>query len=151
MLFRSYSKGFSHTPYIQLVFEHADKGDAVALKVIHKVAQELAKSTAGCINNLAFESNELVEVILAGSVWVKPKTTILIDTYKDYVASLTKAACAYTVLQVPPGIGAVLWALEVAKGHPVDEVLKTRIITEMGIPCEDKALTTQSQRVLGIT
>ena len=126
-----YSSGFSHTPYIQLVFEHAGQGDRVALKIIHKVAREIAKSTAGCINNLSFEENEVVEIILAGSVWVKPKTPVLIEAYKMYVESLTDAKCTYTILQVPPGIGAVLWALEVAKGHPVDEVLKERIIEEM--------------------
>ena len=128
-----YKNKFSHTPYVQLVFEHADKGDGVALKIMHEVASELAKSTAGCINNLNFEKSEKVEVILAGSVWVKPTTQILIDSYKEYVGELTSAKCEYTVLQVPPGIGAVLWALEIAHNKPVEDTLKEQIISEMEV------------------
>lgn len=128
-----YGEKFSHTPYIQLVFEHALQGDAVALRIIDKVAKELAKSTAGCINNLAFDKEDEIEIILAGSVWVRPTTTILIDTYKKYVASLTKFRCQYTVLQVPPGIGAVLWALEVANNKAVEETLRNRIIEYMEV------------------
>lgn len=126
-----YAAGFSHTPFIKLVFDHAVKEDKVACKILDKVAKELAKSTAGCINNLNFEKDKVVQVILAGSVWVKPQTTLLIDRYKDYVAQLIPCKCDYFVLQVPPAIGAVLWALEVANGHQVDIGLREQIIESM--------------------
>lgn len=132
-----YGTKFSHTPYIQLVFEHAVQGDALALRIIHKVARELAKSTVGCINNLNFSSENDVEIILAGSVWVKPTIRILVDAYKGYISSLTKLSCAYTVLQVPPGIGAVLWALEVATGEAVKEDIRNRIIKYMEVLYKD--------------
>lgn len=126
-----YTNKFSHTPYIQLVLEQAELGDRVALRIINKVARELAKSTAGCINNLNFGIHERIEVILAGSVWVRPTTTILMDTYKKYVKEFTNSLCEYKVLQVPPGIGAILWGLELAHQKPVEEKLKNNIIEHM--------------------
>ncbi|NLI90151.1 MAG: N-acetylglucosamine kinase [Epulopiscium sp.] len=128
-----YRARFSHTPYVKLVFEHADNGDELALEIIDKVAEALARSTAGCINNLNFHKDKKVEIILAGSVWVKPDTTILIDAYKEYVEEFTSYQCEYIILQVPPGIGAVLWALELAHRRPVDEEVKKRIIREMSV------------------
>lgn len=126
-----YATKFSHTPYIQLVFDYAVKGDTVALKIIDHVACELAKATAGCIKNLNYSEEDVVEVILAGSVWVKPTTNILIDHYKSHVGRLTQQQCAYQVLQVPPAIGAILWALEIIHDHPVDMTLRERIVEEM--------------------
>ena len=123
-----YRSGFSHTPYISLIFDYAEQGDEVALKIIHKVGRALAKSTAGCIHELSFEKEETVEVILVGSVWVKVKSTLLIDAYKTYMKELTTYSCNYTVLQVPPAVGAVLWALEIVKGKVVEEPLRSCIM-----------------------
>ncbi|MGL4361686.1 MAG: N-acetylglucosamine kinase [Cellulosilyticaceae bacterium] len=124
-------QGKSQTEFVKLVLRYADKGDTVALKIVNKVAEELAKSTVGCIRNLEFKEEGNVTIVLGGSVWTKPKTTIMIDAYKMNIEKLTNLECSYVVLQVPPGIGAVLWALEVAKGEALDSNLRNKIIEEM--------------------
>lgn len=126
-----YKESFSHTPFIREVFEQATMGDAIASKILKEMAIELARSTAGCIENLDFNPNETVEVVLAGSVWVKPKESILLDFYKEEMAKLTDYVCSYTILQIPPGIGAILWALELAQDKPVEEDLRNQIIQAM--------------------
>lgn len=69
-----------------------------------------------------------VDIVLAGSVWVKAESPLLLEKYKSYVATLTEHQCKYILLQVPPATGAVLWAMELAYGHPVDTDTRARII-----------------------
>lgn len=126
-----YSKGLNHTPFITLVFEYAEKGDELANHIIDMVAKALADSTVGCISNLEFAQDEVVDIILAGSIWVKPLTNILIERYKEYVKRMRATPCNYSVLQVPPGIGAVLWALELAHGKALSDALHRQIIKDM--------------------
>lgn len=126
-----YEASFSHTSYIQLVFQHALANDKVAVSILEAVAYELAKATEGCIQNLVFKENEIIPVILAGSVWVKPKETILFDKYTEYIRAFGEERCKFTILQVPPGIGAILWALELVNNHPVESTLRKQIIQQM--------------------
>lgn len=128
---QQYSKGLNHTPFVTLVLEYAQRGDQLANHIIDRVASSLAESTVGCINNLQFEQDEVVDIILAGSVWVKPTTPILIERYKAYVKILREGRYNYSVLQVPPGIGAVLWALELAYNQEIGGTLRKQIIEEM--------------------
>ena len=51
------------------LFDEANKRDKVALKIIDETAEQLARSAGGVVMNLEFD--EPVEVVLAGSVWVK--------------------------------------------------------------------------------
>ncbi len=124
-----YQTSFSHTEYVKLVFDYADKGEEVASELIECMSRELAKSTVGCINNLNFKKE--VDVVLAGSVWVKPKTDILLRSYKKNMTELTDHNCQYILLEVPPATGAVLWALEIAYGKPVGQVMRELVIKSM--------------------
>lgn len=124
-----YSKRFNHTPYIQLAFECAQNGDEAAIEILDNTALQLAKSLCGCINNLKFETP--VDIVLAGSVWVKPKTTILLDWFTEYVKTMITQSFNLIVLQVPPATGAVLWALEVAHGQPVDTDMREKVINKI--------------------
>ncbi|MHC1750849.1 MAG: N-acetylglucosamine kinase [Cellulosilyticaceae bacterium] len=125
-----YATPFSHTEYIKLVFEYADKNDFVAHRIIANMGEQLARSTAGCINHLNFEEEE-VEVVLAGSVWVKPQTKVLFNGYKKSLESFITHRCQYHLLQVPPVIGAVLWALEIATGEAVSLTLREKVMRQM--------------------
>ena len=117
--------------FIQAVFDSADDNDEVATHILKDVALDLAKSTAGCINNLEFDN--VVEVVLVGSVWVKASTPIMLDAYKEYMKKLTPNRCEFILLTVPPATGAVLWALELSKGLPVSPQIKQKIIKAVHI------------------
>lgn len=116
-----------NTELMKIMFAAADQGDRPALNIIDHTAQQLAYSTAGCIHNLDFELD--VDIILAGSVWVKAESPLLLEKYKSYVDSLTDRRCHYLILQVPPATGAVLWAMELVHGQPVTSEIRQTIIT----------------------
>lgn len=111
---------------MQIMFAAADGGDSAAVGIVDHAAKQLALSTAGCIRNLDFGAE--VDVILAGSVWVKAESPLLLDKYKAYVAELIPHRCHYTVLRIPPATGAVLWALELARGRPVGSDSRRSVI-----------------------
>ncbi|ANE48216.1 N-acetylglucosamine kinase [Paenibacillus swuensis] len=115
-----------YTPLIQILFACADRGDTAALAVLDLSARQLAHSTAGCLHNLDFESE--VDIILAGSIWVKVESPVLIEKYKSYVRQLTTKHCNFILLHVPPATGAVLWALELAHGRTVDLDTRGKVI-----------------------
>ncbi|AJS58214.1 N-acetylglucosamine kinase [Paenibacillus sp. IHBB 10380] len=115
-----------NTKLMQIMFTAADKGDPVALDIVDHTAKQLACSTVGCMHNLDFGHE--VDIVLAGSVWVKAESPLLFQRYKEYVARLTHHDCHYIILYVPPATGAVLWALELAWGHPVDSGTRRRVI-----------------------
>jgi len=114
------------TRLVQILFACADHGDPAALDIIEHSSKQLACSTVGCMHNLDF--NHEVDIILAGSVWVKAESPLLFAKYKQYIEQLTEHHCNYILLQVPPATGAVLWALEIAHGHPVDMDTRKKVI-----------------------
>ncbi|OOB79485.1 MAG: hypothetical protein BEN18_00295 [Epulopiscium sp. Nuni2H_MBin001] len=124
-----YGKAISHTPYVKLVFDYAQKGDEVALEIVDYVSNSLAHSVVGCVNNLEF-GNQLT-VILAGSVWTKPKSDVLRDAFKGHVLRLTDKDVKYVVLEVPPAVGAVLWAMEIFKGSALTHEQRADIVKQV--------------------
>jgi len=110
---------------IQLVFRTAGEGDAVAIELLTYIGTQLARSAAGCVNQLRF--GEEVDIILAGSVWVKATDPTMFNVFKQEMARLTGKACQYITLDVPPAVGAVLWALELANGQVPGKDVRTRI------------------------
>lgn len=60
-----YARQLSLTDLTKAVFSAANENDKAAIEILRDVALQLAKSTAGCINNLEFDNE--VEVVLAGS------------------------------------------------------------------------------------
>ncbi|WP_438348496.1 BadF/BadG/BcrA/BcrD ATPase family protein [Paenibacillus sp. FA6] len=116
-----------NTMLMQIMFAAADNGDPVALDILDYTANQLAYSTVGCMHNLDFDHD--VDIVLAGSVWVKAESPLLFKLYKNYVEELTHHQCNYIILNVPPATGAVLWALELAFGHPVDLDTRIRVIS----------------------
>jgi len=115
-----------NTGLMRILFAAADQGDPAALAIIDHSARQLALSTAGCIGQLDF--GEEVDVVLAGSVWVKAESPLLLDRYKAHLSQLTDRRCRCILLRIPPATGAVLWALELAFGRPVDAAVRERVI-----------------------
>lgn len=107
------SKRIDTTYLVIKVFEEAKNGDNVAIQILKNVAKNLALSVGGSIVNLNFKDD--VELVLAGSVWVKASNNIMIDEFERLIKHYTKKNIKLIVLKVPPATGAVIWALEIAK------------------------------------
>ncbi|MCR2805153.1 N-acetylglucosamine kinase [Paenibacillus soyae] len=119
-------------PYTELVttlLKSAENGDAVAMGIVDHSARQLAYSTVGCLSHLDFADDEPVDIVMAGSVWVKAASPVMRDRYKQIVSELTGRKCRFILLQEPPAAGAVLWALELAHGGgPLDAELRRKVI-----------------------
>jgi len=94
------------------LFKEANKGDEVSIEILKKVGENLARSTGGVVVNLQFD--EEVDIVLAGSVWVKGSSDIMLNNFKKCINSFTNKKCNINILNVPPATGAIVWALEVA-------------------------------------
>ena len=117
------------TEMTRIVFKSADKGDKPALSVLDAAAKQLAKTSAGCVRSLNFDSVDEIEVVLAGSVWVKADSPALFEFYKKYMSELVPCKIfKYNILQVPPATGAILWALSIAGVDPFSEAVKQKVI-----------------------
>lgn len=124
-------RNLPNTQLMQIMFAAADQGDSVAYDIINNSANQLAYSTVGCMHNLDFEHE--VDIVLAGSVWVRAESPLLFNLYKKEVERLTQHHCNYIILKVPPATGAVLWALELAWNHPVKSDIRWKVIDSIEI------------------
>jgi len=123
-----YDKLYS-TEMTRIVFKAADKGDKPALEALEAAARQLAKTSAGCVRSLNFDNADEIEVVLAGSVWVKADSPALFEFYKKYMAELLPGKnLKYNILQVPPATGAVLWALALTGADAFCESVKQKVI-----------------------
>lgn len=96
-------------------FEEANKGEEVAINILKNVATSVALSASGVANNLDFD--DVIEFVMAGSVWIKGVSPVLVDTYIEEVKKhVPNKTCKFTKLMVPPATGAVIWALELYMG-----------------------------------
>lgn len=123
---RVVKRNLPNTQLMQIMFAAADQGDMVAYDIIDNTAKQLAYSTVGCLHNLDFEHE--VDIVLAGSVWVRAESPLLFNLYKKEIEQLTHHHCNYIILKVPPATGAVLWALELAWNHPVKLDIRRKVI-----------------------
>jgi len=89
-----------------LVFDCAVKGDKAAQEILHRVADTLAASTAGCIKNLAFRGK--ATIVLAGSLWVKGVYAGMRQRYEEDLRQRLKIPFEIVLLEEPPALGAVL-------------------------------------------
>jgi len=119
-------RSLPNTDLINILLAAAEQGDVIAMQIVDNTALQLARSTVGCITNLDFDDE--VDIILAGSVWVKAVRPIIFELYKKHVAELTDLKCNYSILKAPPAAGAVLWGLELAWGRPVDADVRHKVI-----------------------
>ena len=111
---------------LEILFESAAQGDEVAYNIVRNSAESLARSVAGCMLHLGF--TEVPEVVLAGSVWTKARSPIMLSGFIDDVAALTGMRIDPTILSVAPMAGAVLWALELSLEKSVPLSLREKIL-----------------------
>jgi N-acetylglucosamine kinase-like BadF-type ATPase len=125
---RLLARSLPNTELMRILFAAADEGDAAARGIVDNTARQLARSAVGCMENLDFGGVEEIDVILAGSVWVKAESPLLFQLFRQHVVSMTDRKFRYVKLEVPPATGAVLWALELAIGQPVDADTRRKVI-----------------------
>lgn len=123
------SRQLNRTEIIQMLFRHANNGDAVAKSVLSTAGRCMGLSVAGCIDNLDFQGT--VYVVLAGSVWANAAAPDMFDAFKDAIESNIDEKCEYIVLKVAPACGALVWAMEIANGVLPDEAMREKILVNV--------------------
>jgi N-acetylglucosamine kinase-like BadF-type ATPase len=107
------------------VFSESKKGDEKSTEILEQVGENCARSAGGAAANLDF--GEDVEVVLAGSVWVKGASEAMISQFQRKITEFTKKHCHVILLNVPPATGAVIWALELARNQYPDKDMRDKI------------------------
>lgn len=108
------AKKMDYTTFTIACFEEANKGDNVSQNILKATAEQLARSAGGVVSNLDFKDS--VEVVLAGSVWVKGSCPIMVSEFTRLINQFTNKECLIKILTVPPATGAIIWALELYDG-----------------------------------
>lgn len=99
-------------------FEAANGGDAVACEILSAMGRNGAETVLGAIFQAGFSETEPVEVVLAGSLYVKADSRLLVEAFKQTVVRVLGDRAQFRLLKEPPVSGAVLWALEDLAGPP---------------------------------
>ena len=113
---------------IDVLFAESLEGDLAARHIVEFVAHELARSAAGCAARLRFD--EVIPVVLIGSVWTKGRHKPMIDHFQAEFCRLLQKHCEVILLEVPPAAGSVLWALELALKEAPGAGLRETVVWE---------------------
>lgn len=111
-----------------IVLESAETGDAVALSIVQRGAEELSRMVEAVARTLQFNS-DAVHITSAGGLTQS-------RFYKQHIDAAVKRKIASSIMQdpeLPPVLGAVILAMETAHMQPKDSVLSA-------LKCESKKL-----------
>lgn len=136
-----FSRKVDLTMITKEVFNGANLGDEVCIDLLKEMANNLARSAGGCVVNLDLGPKPLV--IMVGSVFVKGSNDTLVNEFTRLIKEYTKKDCVVTKLIVPPATGAIIWAMELAKGvYPSSEMrmiitshVETKLKEIEGVKC----------------
>lgn len=120
------SKPLDSTFLIKSLFNHANNNDKKAIQILEMAGQNMARSIAGVIKEINIK--EPINIILAGSVWAKATDDHMINKFKNVVNELSKKKCDYVLLTLPPVLGAIIWAYELANNKLPDDSTKELIL-----------------------
>jgi N-acetylglucosamine kinase-like BadF-type ATPase len=96
----------------KMLFLAVIEEDEVAAEILRDIAVSYANGVNCMIEEMKFDHEEDINIVFAGSVFVKSEHPLLIDTIKEKVRADNPAYnFKYTRLNVPPAAGAVIWAL----------------------------------------
>ncbi len=99
----------------RLLFKAANLADPIALEILNEVGREYARSIYSTVSTLNFDTASPIDVVLAGSVFVKGENPTVIDTIKDELRQKAgNRAFNFITLKQPPVAGAVIWAMQEA-------------------------------------
>ena len=104
----------------KMLFEAVIENDRVAAGILRDIAASYASGISCMIEEMRFDRAEEINIVLAGSVFVKSEHPLLIDTVMERVNQDNPGYCIkYTRLNVPPVAGAVIWALNILNGRNI--------------------------------
>ncbi len=115
----------------EVLYAAAADGDFVAVELLKSFGDQFAHSIAGCINNLRFEDDDEVELVLIGTATLRALSPIMMDHCARRVYDLTRKRVKMIPLSVPPAAGAVLWAVELAKGPAAASAVHDKVISTL--------------------
>ncbi len=96
----------------KVVFQAANAGDQVALDILYQMGKDNARSINSLIKELNYRACGSLDVVLAGSIYVKGENPAAVEKLKADVVCMNKnIRIVFHILQQPPVMGAVLWAL----------------------------------------
>lgn len=113
------------TELLQRLLAYSELGDEAAHEIVKNAGETLADGVLGCIKNLAYRDR--IEVVLAGSVWVKGNSRLMMDAFFARISQTAEVPLTLTMLHVPPVLGAVYWAWERACGTWIDKQTASKI------------------------
>jgi len=97
----------------RIVFEAAQIGDPQAIGILQKMGTRYAQCINAVVGELAFDEDAPLEIVLAGSLFVRGESPAAIETLQKMVRETHPGReIAFSILTHPPVAGAVLWALE---------------------------------------
>jgi len=104
----------------KMLFEAVRENDELASDILREIAVNYADGLSCMIEELKYEREEEINIVFAGSVFVKSEHPILLDTIKEKIKT-DKADYhfKYTLLDVPPAAGAIIWALNIFNGQSI--------------------------------
>lgn len=101
----------------KLIFEAADLGDQVAIRILDEEGAEFGNSARALIERLNMQDDEF-DVVLAGSVLSKSKSLHMINGITRVINQVAPKAKVVRV-EMDPVVGAVMSAMDCA-GHTID-------------------------------
>lgn len=113
----------------RLLFECGEKGDEVSLAILYDSAENYSGAIRCMVKELEFPEDEEVHVTLAGSVFVKERSPLLRDMLMHITQEAMPEQCfSFTVLDIPPVGGAVLWGFEKLHLHSLRETVHQGLV-----------------------
>ena len=96
----------------KMLFEAAVENDKEAIDILKDCGTSYANGISCMIEELELgRSDEEIDIVFAGSVFVKSEHPLLLDTIKEKLKKDNPCRnFKYTLLKVPPVAGAVYWA-----------------------------------------
>ena len=106
------------------VFDAANQGDTEAAAILERMGEEYALSVKSLLQELPF-ADRVVNIVLVGSLFTKRWSEIHLRSLERCLAqNLPKKECALHILDRPPVVGALAWALE--QGGVADPWVKAK-------------------------
>jgi N-acetylglucosamine kinase-like BadF-type ATPase len=110
-------KSFNVKDCSKMLFEAVIENDKTAIKLLRDIGTSYAGGISAMIDELEFCREEDLHIVFAGSNFVKGEHPLLLNTIREIVNGNHPAyRIKYTLLDVPPVAGAVIWAINMHNG-----------------------------------
>ncbi|MDR0448589.1 MAG: hypothetical protein LBH07_07960 [Treponema sp.] len=104
----------------KMLFLAVLENDQVAADILRDIAISYASGISCMIEEMEYPKEEEINIVFAGSVFVKSEHPLLLDTIKETVNRDNSAyRIKYTLLNVPPVAGAIVWALNILNNRNI--------------------------------